>query len=229
MDRRRFFREGLRELLRPMSKAVEPIHRVAEELGRFEPDLPSPPGPALPPVLDPSAAPETTPGTGWLRPPGALAIDEQFTGACSRSGKCVEVCPAQCIKIDSTRTVANGAPYIEPDVMPCILCTGLECMHNCPSGALVPTPLEEIDMGTAHWHEQICLRTQGEPCTMCIDHCPIGPAALELVGERIVVHESACAGCGVCQNNCPTDPKSITVTPSTLRNRHQPTPEGTPC
>lgn len=236
MDRRRFFREGLRELLRPVSKAVEPIHRVAEELGRLEPDVvpgPSPPAPVPPaPIQDhvvargatpsPHSAPgpvaEPAPGA-WLRPPGALPVDEQFTGACSRCGKCVEVCPAQCIKIDETRAVANGAPYIEPDVMPCILCTGLECMHNCPSGALLPTPLEDIDMGTARWHEQLCVRTHGEPCSMCVDHCPIGPAALELVDNRIVVHEQACAGCGVCQNNCPTDPKSITVTPRRVRDR----------
>ena len=232
MDRRRFFREGLRELLRPMSKAVDPIHRVAEELGRLEPD-PAPP-PPLPPPPDPAPAPvppatvargqapapvqEASPGTTWLRPPGAMEVDEQFTGACSRCGKCVGVCPAQCIKIDETRAVANGAPYIEPDVMPCILCTGLDCMHVCPTGALFPTTRDEIDMGTARWHEQVCLRTHGEPCTMCVDHCPVGPAALELDGDRVVVHEDACAGCGVCQNNCPTDPKSITVTPRLVRD-----------
>jgi MauM/NapG family ferredoxin protein len=228
MDRRRFFREGLRELLRPVSRAVEPIHRVAEELGKLEPDVPPPP--PLPPPAGvvayqppaaapaPCEAPSVSPPAAWLRPPGALADDERFTGACSRCGKCAEVCPAQCIKIDETRSIANGAPYIDPDAMPCILCTGLECMHTCPSGALLPTPLQDIDMGTARWHEPLCLRTHGEPCTMCVDHCPVGGVALELVDNRIVVHEDGCVGCGVCQNNCPTDPKSITVTPRTLRD-----------
>ena len=223
MDRRRFFREGLRELLRPVSRAVEPIHRVAEELGKLEPDVPPPALPSPAGVVphhstDPLAAvPAVSPPAVWLRPPGALADEEQFTGACSRCGKCAEVCPAQCIKIDDTRSIAGGAPYIDPDVMPCILCTGLECMHNCPSGALVPTALHDIDMGTARWHEQICLRTHGEPCTMCVDHCPVGGVALELLDNRVVVHEDGCVGCGVCQNNCPTDPKSITVTPRSRR------------
>lgn len=225
MDRRRFFREGLRELLGPVSRAVEPIHRVAEELGKLEPDSP----PAPPSDQPPAAQLSPSPGPNWLRPPGALAVDEQFTGACSRCGKCVEVCPAQCIKIDSTRVTANGAPYIDPDAMPCILCTGLECMHSCPSGALLPTPRHEIDMGTARWHEEVCLRTHGEPCTMCVDHCPVGPAALELVGGRVVVHEDGCVGCGVCQNNCPTDPKSITVAPGMIRGADQPTPRGPTC
>ena len=222
MDRRRFFREGLRELLRPMSKAVDPIHRVAEELGRLDPG-PPPAAPAMPPpatvARSPHGLPLSDPGPAWLRPPGALADDERFTGACSRCGRCAEVCPAECIRIDDTRAAGNGAPYIDVNAAPCILCTGLECMHNCPTGALVPTPLHDIDMGTAAWHEHLCVRSHGEPCTMCVDHCPVGTAALELVDNRVVVHEDACAGCGVCQHNCPTDPKSITVTPRAARDR----------
>jgi ferredoxin-type protein NapG len=234
MDRRRFFREGLRELLRPVSKAVDPIHRVVTEIGNLDPAVeqapPSPPAPT-----EPAPAP-TVPGTlsrgssstgayapapasdaKLLRPPGALP-EEQFLDVCSRCAKCVEVCPAQCIKIGPDRGRSDGAPHIDPDAVPCVLCTGLECMHHCPSGALVPTLLNDIDMGTAVWHEQDCIRSHGEYCTMCVDHCPVGSVALELVDERIVVHEDGCVGCGVCQNNCPTDPKSITVTPRAVRD-----------
>jgi MauM/NapG family ferredoxin protein len=218
MDRRRFFREGLRELLRPMSKAVEPLHRVADELGKLESigatehhDLAdAPPPPAM--QSDSHAV-----GDAWLRPPGALQ-ENLFLETCSRCAKCVEVCPAQCIKLDPERTVAGGAPYIDVDTMPCVLCTGLECMHYCPTGALARTPLHDIDMGTAVWHEERCVRSHGEPCTMCVDHCPLGTTALELANDRIVVHEDGCTGCGVCQNNCPTTPKSITVTPVRFRD-----------
>ena len=217
MDRRRFFREGLREFLRPLSKAVEPIHRVATELGNLESSLTTPHTPRHDPP--PAPLPEST--TNLLRPPGALP-EEQFLSQCSRCAKCVEVCPAQCIKLDPDGQRASGAPYIEVDAMPCVLCTGLECMHHCPTGALLPTPLNEIDMGTAVWHEQICVRSHGEDCTMCVDHCPVGRVALELVDNRVVVHEDGCVGCGVCQNNCPTDPKSITVTPKNLRDPANP-------
>jgi len=62
------------------------------------------------------------------------------------------------------------------------------------------------------------LYTTCEPCTMCVDHCPVGPTALEIRDGAVVVHEDCCTGCGVCQNNCPTDPKSITVTPRALRD-----------
>src|SRR5881394_339029 len=100
MDRRRFFREGLRELLRPVSKAVEPIHRVAKELGNLESTLS--PGQTTPPK--PPARPTFfEPTTNLLRPPGALPED-QFLSTCSRCAKCVQVCPAECIKLDPSGT-----------------------------------------------------------------------------------------------------------------------------
>jgi Pyruvate/2-oxoacid:ferredoxin oxidoreductase delta subunit len=32
-----------------------------------------------------------------------------------------------------------------------------------------------------------------------------------------VVNDDHCTGCGVCQNKCPTDPKSIVVMPKSAR------------
>ena len=74
-------------------------------------------------------------------------------------------------------------------------------------------PREDIDLGTAVWNESLCLRHSGDSCTMCVDHCPVGTLALEILENRVVVHEDHCTGCGSCQNNCPTHPKSIVVTP----------------
>jgi ferredoxin-type protein NapG len=113
--------------------------------------------------------------------------------------------------------MGDGAPYIEASEMPCVLCDGLKCMHVCPTGALVPTILDQVDMGTAFWNESICVRSHGENCTICIDHCPIGTAALELLEGKVKVHEEGCSGCGVCQHRCPTDPKSIIVIPKAAR------------
>ena len=133
------------------------------------------------------------------------------------AGTCVSVCPAQCIKIDPTGNKGNGAPYIEPEVMPCVMCDGLVCMRDCPSGALVPTALGLVHMGTAMWKESFCVRSRGEQCTICIDQCPIGSVAIELRNDRIHVKEEGCTGCGVCENYCPTKPKSIVVIPKAAR------------
>jgi ferredoxin-type protein NapG len=98
-------------------------------------------------------------------------------------------------------------------------------MNRCPSGALIPVPLLDIDMGTAVWREQSCLRTtrdqngSTQDCTICVDHCPLGSAAIELQRNRVVVKPLSCIGCGVCQQDCPTSPKSITVIPKSARER----------
>ena len=210
MHRRRFFRQGLRELLKPLAEMAKPIEEVARQLDELERV-----GGAIADPYHSPAAP-VPPPEHWLRPPGALA-EQDFLNACSRCGECVRVCPAQCIKIDYSAGNGKGAPFINPDVMPCVLCTGLSCMNSCPSGALQPVPLPEIDMGTAQWNEHLCVRSHGDDCTRCVDHCPVGTTALELVDNRIVVHEDHCTGCGVCQSNCPTDPKSIVVMPRSAR------------
>lgn len=199
LNRRRFFREGLREFLKPLAGAIEPIEQAISHLGKLE-NVVSPP-PATRRIDQP-----------WLRPPGALD-ERSFIDTCSRCGNCVKVCPAQCIKIDETGAKGAGAPYIDPVAMPCVVCDGLVCMRDCPSGALVPTALGLIDMGTAEWLEPLCVRSRGEECTICIDQCPIGMVAIELRNGKVHVIEDGCTGCGVCQHECPTDPKAIVVHP----------------
>lgn len=215
MDRRKFFRAGLRELLRPLSSAVRPLEAVANQIGKLDP----PPAEAA--VVIPQLKPNTPEQEHWLRPPGALD-EADFASTCSKCGECVRVCPSMCIQIDTTGHRGGGVPYIDPDQSSCILCEGLLCMNSCPTGALTPIPLEKIDMGKAVWHESRCLRTVGQDCTMCIDHCPVGTAAIDLNGGRVVVYEAACTGCGACQHECPTTPKSIIVEPKSQRPKVEP-------
>ena len=210
VNRRNFFREGLRELLRPLAGAVEPFEEVMRQLSKME-HAASPPAPLPPPPPSPAVA-----SGAWLRPPGALP-ETSFRDTCSRCGNCVKACPAQCIKIDEMCVQGYGAPYIDPDVMSCVVCDGLVCMRDCPSGALAPTALGLIDMGTAFWNEEMCVRTTGDDCRICIEKCPIGTIAIELFDGRVRVNEEGCIGCGVCQNCCPTQPKSIVVMPSSSR------------
>jgi ferredoxin-type protein NapG len=224
-NRRRFFREGLRELLKPLSKTVGPLEDAIRQLDQ----LGMPPSSARPmPLQVPSrpiptgtapnrvgGAGSTTPST-LLRPPGAVP-EAEFADTCSRCGDCVAVCPAEAIKIDSATGIAGGRPYIDIDATPCVVCTGLHCMDACPTGALLPTALVNINMGTAHWNASTCLRTLDageEACTICLDDCPLGTAAITLQHNRIHVIEKGCIGCGICQNHCPTTPKSIVVIPA---------------
>jgi ferredoxin-type protein NapG len=121
----------------------------------------------------------------------------------------------QCIRLDPT--AAHGVPYIDADLAACAVCESLACMPACPSGALVPTPLFQIRMGTAVWRETSCIRTHGEECRACVERCPMGTAAIDVVDNRIEINPDGCVGCGMCQQVCPTGPKSIQVIPVAAR------------
>ncbi len=150
-----------------------------------------------------------------LRPPGAIAED-RFLDTCQRCGACVKACPADAIfSLDDSNDGAAGTPVIDPDVAACVVCEGLQCTHVCPSGALLPlaTPAD-IRMGVAEVYGGLCVRSRGDTCTLCVDRCPLGAAAIRFVGdEPPEVLSAGCVGCGVCQLYCPTQPKAITVRP----------------
>ncbi len=211
IHRRRFFRAALGELIKPLSRAAGPLERVIQQLGQLDAGMPAASAtPSIPPI-------NTTPVrrtslTVWLRPPGARE-EPDFINACSRCGECVRVCPVQAIKLEPDGR-GDGFPFIVPSEAACTLCDGLLCMHSCPTNALIPTPREDIHMGTAGWREQWCVRSQGDNCTICVDHCPVGSKAIELIDGRIAVHSAGCTGCGVCEQDCPTSPKSIKVLPA---------------
>src|SRR3954469_4126044 len=135
-NRRRFFREGLREMLKPLSRAVEPMQRAIEQFETISNSAPAP---------KPQAKITTVLPGVWIRPPGAIHPDKSFRDTCSKCRKCIEVCPADCIQIDPTGRRGNGAPFIHPEEMPCVLCDGLQCMHSCPTCALSPIPIGDID------------------------------------------------------------------------------------
>ena len=143
----------------------------------------------------------------FLRPPGSVSED-LFADMCQRCGKCVAVCPRECIF-----PMADGTPAILARRAPCVLCTGLQCTTVCPSGALIKIGRnEDVRMGTAVVIQKTCVTWHGEPCDVCHRACPV-PGALRLEWAQPVVDAEKCTGCGLCEFNCPTTPASIIVAP----------------
>lgn len=205
VNRRRFFREGLRQLLGKVEQAAEPVARFAKEFEKLE-QMGSPPAASTPPSSP--ARPVTLPLV--LRPPGALN-EPDFLSTCSRCAKCVDACPVSCIVLDPT--AAGGAPHIVAERKACIVCDELSCMNVCPTGALQLLPRVLINMGRAVWGEGKCLRSDGQDCRICVDACPMGTAALAIEEDGRVEVREACTGCGTCQHVCPTTPRAIVIVP----------------
>ena len=126
---------------------------------------------------------ETTQTPVVLRPPGAIA-EPDFLDRCERCHACVDVCPADAIRPLKLEGPLNGTPGIVAAEQACVVCTDLECMPACPSGALQVIPRDRIDMGLAVVDDEVCVRSKGEWCMSCIDLCPRGERAIKIAMRR---------------------------------------------
>ena len=192
-DRRVFFKQAVGKVMRHVADYLD------EGIGDYLPEtLNSSPNQFVDPPI--------------LRPPGALP-ETTFLETCQRCGNCVESCPAEAIQVyQSAKPDLSGTPYIDPNSQPCVVCTSLACMQVCPSGALRPLSADQIRIGLAIVNHDTCLRTGGIECTYCVDKCPIGETAIGFDSQnRVKVISNGCVGCGVCQYECPTAPKSVVV------------------
>ena len=193
-SRRSFFRQAMRRVLEPV------VDYVDERQSQIKTQLSINSSPVEPSNISPFSY--------YLRPPGALP-ESQFVNTCQQSGGCIVACPAEAIFANEY----DQLPYLDPDQQPCVVCDSLACMAVCPSGALEPTPMEEIAVGLAVVNYGLCLNTEGIECKACVDLCPLGESAIRFDSDsqEVNVIESGCIGCGVCQYHCPTYPKSIFV------------------
>ncbi len=213
--RRGFFREGFRKLLTPLAEIVEQrvqdaaITRWAED-NHVEPTCGGEYGSSVAPF-----SAEAFRGRALLRPPGALP-EEEFLARCVSSGGCVAACPVSAIRlVVDADPEKNNKPAIDPDSQACVLCEDLACMSACPTGALHPVAREDIDMGLAVVRHDVCVRSQGEDCQICVDKCPLGPLAIDIpeYDGEVEVKTDGCTGCGVGQMYCPSEPRAIVVEP----------------
>ena len=220
-DRRGFFSQGFRNLLKPVADMVEKRldnvrmpawddddHGIAPPSSAYRPDARDP---ASRGTGSDGRVPQE--GRALLRPPGAIAEDD-FLDTCLSSGECISACPVHAIEwTRSDDSALDGKPFIDPRSQACVVCDDLSCMQVCPSGALMRLQKDEIRMGLAVLHDEHCLRTTGEDCQICVDKCPLGAKAIDIpyVGSPVEVHASACTGCGVCEMYCPTEPRAIVV------------------
>ena len=96
-------------------------------------------------------------------------------------------------------------PFIEPIRQACVMCSDTPCISACEPGVLrMELPLT---MATARIDTEACLPYQGQPCQLCVDHCPVKGAISQDEVGRPQINADACTGCGVCLQVCPAPPK----------------------
>ena len=155
-----------------------------------------------------------------LRPPGALPPGA-FERACIRCFRCAEVCPPRAIRFDSALDPrASDTPWIDAADRACILC--MKCTDVCPTGALLPIPPDRatvharVHMGTPVLYTTRCIPWSGRGvCRLCYYACPFPDDAIKLAGarQRPVFRATACVGCGLCEEACPSDVRAIHIAP----------------
>ena len=152
------------------------------------------------------------------RPPGALPALE-FLLACTRCDACIRACPPGAIlRLGEGSGVAAGTPFLNvSEYKPCTACDDVPCARACPTGALVPGPIENAWMGTAVLDRDTCRAWNGTPCSSCVRICPVDDAAIVTDDDgRVYIDARGCIGCGLCAVVCPTRPRSLRVEPPSL-------------
>lgn len=189
LDRRNFFRHGLRTIARTVADSVS--------AGRETPAASAPADPGRP--------------FRRLRPPGALA-EPDFLSACTRCDACFDACPVEAIVPVPDGMPDAGTPQILAGDTSCAVCHELACTKVCEPGALLPLhSLAEIEMGLARVDPEHCVTFHGQACDACVTICPTAPPALSLVDGHPSVDARTCIGCGLCEQLCPVWPKAIQV------------------
>lgn len=150
--------------------------------------------------------------TRALRPPGALS-GSSFALGCSRCGRCIKVCPSQCLQpMPWTGSFMN---YLTPQILPrkarCELC--MQCQDVCPTGAIAKIDEDQAAIGIAVIDNQACIAwTESKLCLICREQCP--RQAVEIDDKRRpYINKQRCVGCGACENACPLDDAAVVIHP----------------
>ena len=174
-----------------------------------------------------------------LRPPGA--VDEpRFLALCTKCGICVAACPYRALILASPGVrVPIGTPYFVMREHPCRMCTDIPCAAACPTGALDPGLVSDIEsgkavpninkarIGLAVIDRETCIAYWGIQCDACYRACPVidkaitvDPVRNDRTGKHAilapVVHSEHCTGCGMCERACVTKKASVFVLPRHL-------------
>lgn len=209
MDRKRFFKEGIKELGKAAYKTPvgewfdRRLHGIANMLDPrgldYQRNKNSSDEKSRPSIehsddtvdfgIDSPAFPY-----GLPRPPGAV---DEFQQKCTQCGDCIIACPYGVLFHSST------GPVFDPNLEACRLCKDYPCIEACDDGALLPLKKNTLPgFATVLIDEDTCINAPGKKqCKECVNVCPVD-GLLNRKGK--VPEVDFCVGCGLCVSECPT-------------------------
>ena len=144
VDRRAFFRASLRELIKPLSNAIQPFEKALGQLEKLDR-----------PGAQPAPAQNSIhPGPAWIRPPGAIE-EKAFLDTCSRCGVCVNVCPAQCIKDMTEQRPVDYGIFVKNGITPSNVAAHnlrLSCKQLTTLKPALLTPVQTVQRALKNIH-----------------------------------------------------------------------------
>lgn len=78
-----------------------------------------------------------------------------------------------------------------------------------PRGAVIPETGKSVEYNVGGWRSERPTRDEASctQCLLCFIFCPDSSIVLE--GDQVVGFDyDHCKGCGICANECPTNPKT---------------------
>jgi len=134
-----------------------------------------------------------------LRPPWLLDV-HSFTDACTRCGRCAELCPEKILVPGD-----GGFPMVDFSLGECTFCG--QCTTDCEA-KLFHLDINSPSTGWTHKAavSERCLTNFGVMCRSCEDTCE--PRAIRFplsagVVPGPVINADSCTGCGACIGPCP--------------------------
>jgi ferredoxin len=151
---------------------------------------------------------------------------EHFTQSCSACHLCVSACPTKVITPSFLEYGIGGLlqPLMNYSKSFCDYECNV-CGRVCPTGAILPLPLEEkkfTQIGTVELLKDKCVvYVDKNNCGACGEVCPTHTISFIDKGNVLYPETDTqyCIGCGACEKACPTKPKSIVVRPNPVHKK----------
>lgn len=204
MDRKEFFKTGLKKLFQTADKIQELKEKIPELLkSSITKELQ---------LEQSSETPQQKRVTfkNLSLPPGAAKPRRKFISKCTSCGDCISACPHNAIFPIYIDTYNKSVPFVDVNLYPCHMCLNYPCIQACRYDALQPLENEKPKFGKAKLIFENCLNSdKNYECDVCEKVCPVEKAVR--ITKRKPMFSKNCTGCGICVQNCPVYPKAIVI------------------